>query len=139
MVTEPIIAAIYLRSAVSDDNAIAWQRSRCEAFSAARGWRISEVFIDNGTSGECDRSGLQALRAHLQDGGARIVLVDDVVRLARDPDLLDTFCRDCEQAGASIYTVDGDFDMASPTRLAATADFLDRLWSEHQVTNARRQ
>ena len=137
--TEPTIAAIYLRSAVSDDNAMAWQRSRCEAFSAARGWRISEIFSDNGTSGEQDRSGLQALRAHLQDGGARIVLADDVVRLARDPDLLDTFCRDCEQAGASIYTADGEFDMASPTLLAATADFLDRLRFDEQVTNARRQ
>ena len=111
--TEPTIAAIYLRSATFIHTTSAEQLSRCQAYAAAQGWQISEVFGDDGVSGTQDRAGLQALRAHLQDGEARIVLVDNVGRLSRDPDLLGVFYRDCEQAGAAIFTVDGRFDMTS--------------------------
>ena len=137
--TKPTTAAIYLRTAAFIQTTSAEQLSRCQAYAAAQGWQISAVFSDSGASGMQDRAGLQALRAHLQGRGAGIVLVDDVVRLSRDPDLLRAFCRDCEQAGASIFTVDGEFDLALFTEPAATTDIRDRMSSEHQLTKARRQ
>lgn len=111
--TEPTIAAIYLRSAANFHTTYAEQLSRCRAYTAARGWQISEVFRNDGASGTEERAGLQALRAHLQDGCAAIVIVENVGLLSRDVELLGAFCRDCEQAGAAIFTVNGRFDMTS--------------------------
>ena len=139
LLTQATLFAIYLRSGAFIQTASAEQLFRCQAYAAAHGWQISAVFSDNGASGMQDRAGLQAMQTHLQGGGAGIVLVDDVVRLSRDPDLLQAFCRDCEQTGASIFTVDGEFDMASLSEPAATTDSRDRLSSEHQPADVRRQ
>lgn len=49
--TEQPVATLYLRSATHDDDSIAEQSRICAEHAAAQGWRVGEIFIDNGASG----------------------------------------------------------------------------------------
>ncbi|SFH48732.1 Resolvase, N terminal domain [Palleronia marisminoris] len=98
-----MIAALYLRSAVSDDDAIAEQHRVCAAHAVAQGWRIGEIFIDNGVSGvRDDRPGIEALRDCLQEGRASVVVAEDGARVCRDVVMLGEFYGFCDALGVEV-------------------------------------
>ena len=49
--TDRPVAALYLRSAAANADAIAEQRRLCTEYAAARGWSVGEIFVDDGVSG----------------------------------------------------------------------------------------
>ncbi|MBJ3764376.1 recombinase family protein [Maribius pontilimi] len=110
--TDQTIAALYLRSATSNDAAIAEQRRYCTEHAAAQGWRIGEVFVDNGASVVRDRPGLAALRDCIKQGRAQIALAANPASIARDPEMLSDFSQFCETNGARIAYVDAPGDFA---------------------------
>jgi DNA invertase Pin-like site-specific DNA recombinase len=98
-----MIAALYLRSAVSNDDAIAEQRSVCTAHAVAQGWQIGDIFIDNGVSGVSDdRPGLDALRDYLRDGSASVLVAEDGTRLFRSISKLAEFVGFCGSLGVEL-------------------------------------
>lgn len=98
-----MIAALYLRSAVSNDDAIAEQYKVCAEYAVARGWRLGEVFADNGVSGVADeRPGLQALRECLRECRASVVVAADASRLCRDVEKLGEFYGFCDALGVEV-------------------------------------
>ena len=98
-----MIAALYLRSAVSDDDAIAEQYKVCAEYAVARGWSLGEVFADNGVSDvRDDRPGLGALRDCLRDGRASVVIAADGARVCRDVVKLGEFYGFCDALGVEV-------------------------------------
>jgi len=98
-----MIAALYLRSATQNDDAIAAQHRVCTAHAVARGWSVGETCIDNGVGGIDEyRPGLNALRDCLRDGRASILIAEDGARLFRDMDKLGEFFGFCEALGVEV-------------------------------------
>ncbi|HEY3412818.1 MAG TPA: recombinase family protein [Armatimonadota bacterium] len=91
MLTAPP-SVIYVRVSserqVRDGNGLLSQEQRCRAYSQARGYRVDDVFRDEGVSGALlDRPGIQELLAYLRShrgAGEVVVVVDDISRIARD-------------------------------------------------------
>jgi DNA invertase Pin-like site-specific DNA recombinase len=99
---DTLIAAIYLRSAATNDDAIAEQRGRCTTRVCAAGWKVGEIFIDNGVSGMRDRPVLVALRACIRERRAQIVVATDADRIFRDIDVLGDFGQFLRCEGVSL-------------------------------------
>lgn len=85
---DTLTAALYLRAAATNDDAIADQRARCTNHAISAGYSLGEVFVDNGASGLRDRPGLAALRACIEAGRAQVVVATDPDRIARDFEFL---------------------------------------------------
>ncbi|CUH39179.1 hypothetical protein JSE7799_01900 [Jannaschia seosinensis] len=98
-----MIAALYLRSATSNDYAITEQHKDCAEYAVARGWSLGEVFVDDGESGMADeRPGLQALRECLREGRASVVVAEGASRLHRDVEKLGEFYGFCDALGVEV-------------------------------------
>lgn len=99
-----MIAALYLRSATRNDDAIAEQHRVCTEHAKTRGWSVGEIFVDNGTSGVCDdRPKLGALRDCLREGRVSVVITADAARVFRDLDKLDDFIDFCHAMGSELW------------------------------------
>jgi site-specific DNA recombinase len=132
-------AVIYLR--ISDDRdgtglAVDRQREACRQLCAARGWTVTDEYVDNSVSATNGvRPEWTRLIADARTGHCDVIVtwaVDRLVRLIRDLDtLLD--------AGVKIATVQGDLDLTTPqgelvgTILAAVARNEVRQKSARQV------
>jgi DNA invertase Pin-like site-specific DNA recombinase len=80
-------AAIYARSAVKNEAAIATQVAEARAAAEGMGLVIPDwlVFVDNGASGAMvDRPGFDDMMAHVENGDFRHLFVRDLSRLSRD-------------------------------------------------------
>ena len=104
--TDTVTAALYLRSAAINDNAIADQRARCTAQMITAGYSLGDVFVDNGVGSLGDRPGLAALRAYVEQGRAQVVLVTDPARIARDVETVTEQERFFERHGVKLVYVD---------------------------------
>ncbi|WP_147115365.1 recombinase family protein [Tateyamaria sp. syn59] len=96
------VAALYLRSASTNDVAIEEQRRICTALAESQGWRIGETVVDNGVGGMRDRPGLTALRTCIAEGRAQIALATEPVRIARDPKMIKDLVDFCAAHGAEL-------------------------------------
>src|SRR6476619_2611006 len=82
-------AVIYCRVSsdrqVSEGHGLDGQERRCREYAAAHGYRVLQVFRDEGASGgTIDRPALKALFAFLSaHGDVNLVLFEDVSRIAR--------------------------------------------------------
>ncbi|CUH38610.1 hypothetical protein JSE7799_01437 [Jannaschia seosinensis] len=122
-----MIAALYLRSATQNDDAIAEQHRSCAAHAAGRGWTVGEVFTDNGYNGlRDDRPGLGALRECLREGRASVVIAEDGVRFFRDLDKLADFAASCEAQGAKLSCVQGIGSMKNLMQRLIKEDIAER-------------
>ncbi len=85
-------AVIYARvsstAQVTRGHGLGSQETRCRDYARHKNYEIAEVFRDEGVSGGLiDRPGMQAMLSYLRKeskGGAVVVLIDDISRLARD-------------------------------------------------------
>lgn len=76
--------------------------------ASRQGLEILQVFHDEGSSGasgDAVRPGLAALLAALEDGGAEVVIVAGLDRLARDVVLQETICARLAKRGISLVSV----------------------------------
>ena len=119
---DEIKAALYLRSAAHNDDAIEEQRRLCGEYAAARGWRIVATFLDNGASDvRADRPGLQALRQYVREERPTVVLVTEVARIARDLETLNDFLDFCVDHGMEIACVTGPAALLDRSRRRTSA------------------
>ena len=87
MTTNNKTTAIYVRTAVHNrtgDHGLAAQEQACRIYAAARGWRVGEVFADEGIAGTPrDRPGMNRLLTAARDGVVERVLITRPDRLSR--------------------------------------------------------
>jgi len=85
--TQDKTTAIYVRTAVhsrTGDQSLAAQEQACRAYAAAQGWRVGEVFADEGASGmRRDRPGMNRLLTAVRDRVVERVLIARPDRLSR--------------------------------------------------------
>jgi len=105
---DKITAALYLRSATDNEDAIEHQRRLCTKHAAEEGLRIAATFVDKAVSGvKVDRPGLNVLRQFVREGRANLVLVASPDRIARDFRLLKDIVSFCDDHGARIASAAG--------------------------------
>ena len=111
--------AIYVR--ISEDRegeglGVARQIEDCQAYAAARGWEVAEVYIDNDASAYRGKFRPQYRRMldDIRAGGLDGVIVYHIDRLTRSPKELEEFIEVCDQAKVgSLATVTGELDLGS--------------------------
>lgn len=98
-----MIAAIYLRSATTNDNSIAEQLQICTEHAHVQGWDIGDVFIDNGISGvRADRPGFNELRSCVREGRAAVIIASGPDRFSRDLEQIYEFKSWCDELEVKI-------------------------------------
>ena len=121
VVAEPLKRAIiYLRVSTSrqatrngeaEGYSIPAQRSACERKVADLGGEVVREFVDAGASARsADRPGLQALLAHVSEGGVDYVVVHKLDRLARDRADDVMILAKIRTAGATLVSVTEQID-----------------------------
>jgi DNA invertase Pin-like site-specific DNA recombinase len=93
------------------------QESKCRQHAERMGWKVLEVFRDEGVSGKDTverRPGLKALIAKAKETGA-VVVVYSISRLARRQRLLYQLLDEREGEGLSVSSATEAFDTTTPT------------------------
>jgi len=130
-------AALYFRQSLDVQEGIDRQRFRCRALAQARGWEITDEYIDNDTSASKNRGPTTAWAKMLTDAGSGrfdVVIAVDLDRLLRSIRDLVTLT----DTGAKVLTVDGEIDLTTAdgefraTMLAGIARFEARRKGERQ-------
>lgn len=116
MSNKPRRAALYLRVS-TDGQTVDNQRLALEAVCEQRGWKVMQVYADNGVSGakgRPQRPGLDALLKDAARGRCDVVLAWALDRLGRSlVDLLDTL-GEWEAAGAALVLHQQAIDTTTP-------------------------
>ena len=99
--------AIYVRTAVPDDEAASRQRLACAAFidqHAELGWRRTDApYQDVGASGmTLDREGMTSLLADADAGRFDVLVIRDVARLSRSQLQLQQILNRLRQSGVEV-------------------------------------
>lgn len=102
-------AVIYCRSATlhlqEKDNAIDYQKQRCQDFAKSKGYTVTDCFYDYGVSGSSmDRPSLQKMLQFLNSANEKnyIVLVDNINCLARSVQAHVQIMNAIHEAGATL-------------------------------------
>jgi DNA invertase Pin-like site-specific DNA recombinase len=104
---QTITAVIYARTACRA-NGIEPQIAALETLAASSGCVAVATFADWGVSGNtAERAGLQDLLSYLEGHPATYLLISNVCRLARDPQLLIQILDRLSLTGVQIITLDG--------------------------------
>lgn len=128
----PVKTVIYARQSMDNAEGIERQLERCRLLASARGWEVSQEFVDNAVSASKSREGAWQ---DLLSSGAKVVIAVDLDRLLRSTKDLITL----EEAGLRVLTVDGEIDLTTAdgefraTMLAGIARFEVRRKSERQI------
>lgn len=116
MASKPKRAALYLRVS-TDGQTVDNQRLALETVCEQRGWKVMQVYSDNGVSGakgRTQRPGLDTLLKDASRGQFDVVLAWALDRLGRSlVDLLDTL-GELEAAGASLVLHQQAIDTTTP-------------------------
>src|SRR5262249_32685746 len=136
-------AALYARVSTGDQTP-APQLEALHAFSAARGWRVTE-YVDHGVSGARERRpGLDVLLAAVRARRVDVVACTKLDRLARSTRQLVTLAGEFEALGVELVVLDQAIDTTTPAGrllfhvLAAIAEFERGLIRERVVGGGRR-
>ncbi|WP_084815908.1 recombinase family protein [Frondihabitans sp. Leaf304] len=130
-------AALYFRQSLDIQEGIDRQRDRCLSLAKARGWAVSEEYVDNDTSASKARGANTAWARLLRDARAKkcdVVIAVDLDRLLRTIGDLVTLT----DTGVKVLTVDGEIDLTTAdgefraTMLAGIARFEARRKGERQ-------
>ena len=110
-----INAVIYARTSLDCPMAAEGQIERLNAVAGEHGWKVSKIFVDRPMPAKkgCERrAGEDALRASIQDGGVKKVLLWSIDRLGRSLVELVGFWEMCRTAGIGLYFRDQGIDTA---------------------------
>jgi DNA invertase Pin-like site-specific DNA recombinase len=110
MASSIVDAAVYYRmSTPKQEDSIDRQRSTCEPYAAAHGYKIVAEYADEGIAGDefAKRGDLQRLLKDARDGRFRVILVDEPSRLSRQNvmEFIATVAYPLQAAGVSLDTV----------------------------------
>lgn len=102
------ISAVYARTAVSDEQQLAWQVGYCTAYCRSRGWTRVMTYADDGCSGVhlAERSELARLLDDARAGLIDRLVVEDMHRLARSPSELTWIVAQFRTCRVAIHIVD---------------------------------
>ncbi|WP_260064351.1 recombinase family protein [Ruegeria sp. B32] len=82
------------------------QIRECSAHAKREGWKITEIFQDQGISGAtAERPGYQALLAAVQARAVDIVLIEHIDRLARDTEHMTAFYKAATHEDVEIHSL----------------------------------
>lgn len=101
-------AAIYIRTASTEshDVNLTDQRASAEDFAAARDWSVVDVFTDAGYSANrIARPGLNAMLAAARSGAFDVLVVADLQRLGRKPEMLAAMLRVIGKTGVEVVAM----------------------------------
>lgn len=114
----------YLRvsgAAQIDGDGFERQLLACQAYAAANGYEIVEVFKEMGVSGTKeldDRPALSELLAALEENGIKVVICEKLDRIARDLMIQETIIGDMQKHGYTlISTTEPDLCSDDPSRV----------------------
>ena len=145
---EPVVrACIYTR--ISSDPSgqragVERQRVDCEAYCAARGWDVAEIFCDNDVSayGNRPRRAYEGMLAAVEAARIDAIVTWHNDRLHRSPKELEAFIDLVERSGIRLAVVTGgDYDLTTPDgRLSARiVGAVARKESEDRSRRVRRK
>lgn len=109
-------AAFYLRVS-TDQQTVENQRQALDTVAARRGWRIVQVYADEGISGAKGRDKRPAFDAVLKDAARRrfdVLMVWAIDRLGRSTATVATALADLDGAGVAIYADREGMDATTP-------------------------
>ena len=110
MTTQDKTTAIYVRTAVHNktgDQSLAMQEQACRTYAAALGWRVGEVFADEGIAGtRRDRPGMNRLLGAVRDGMVERVLMTRPDRVSRSHADIKAILRELEARGVECACVE---------------------------------
>ena len=110
MTAQDKTTAIYVRTAVhsrTGDQSLGMQEQACRAYAAAQGWRVAEVFADEGTSGvRRDRLGMNRLLTAVRDRVVERVLIARPDRLSRSYTDIKAIVDEMEAQGVECVSVE---------------------------------
>ena len=142
-----ITAAVYCR--ISDDRTgeglgVRRQADDCNAYCAARGWVVADVYVDNDISAYSGRRrpAYQRLLDDIAAGTVNAIVAWHPDRLHRSPVELESFIELVEASGARVGTVKaGEYDLSNPTgRMSARiVGAVAKHESEHKAERIRRK
>lgn len=108
-VNKCIKAAIYIRTAASNEAAAAEQRKECREYIERKGYVFAGEYVDMGTSGIRNiRSALDAMTIDAHIGEIDRIIVLSMSRLSRSAKEASTFCADLQSScGVIVESVEG--------------------------------
>lgn len=135
-------AAIYARYSSENQRpeSITDQVESCRKLATERGYEISSehIFSDEASSGaRSDRSGLAALRAAAEQGAFRVVLVDDLSRLARNTLLMLSILEEFRFHGIRVVSVADGLDTEDEESTVGIQ--VRGIFNELQLTDLRKK
>ena len=109
-----IRTVIYSRTATTEAGHAAEnlknQEIACRGYATQRGYDIVEMFTDEGFSGmSTTRPSLQAMLSFLRENPGHVVLVGDLFRLSRSPEVLLELQNAIARAGGTLDALGFDF------------------------------
>ena len=120
MTTHNRTTAIYIRTAVHNrpgDQGLPAQERACRAYAAVMGWRVGQVFADDGATGaRRDRPGMSRLLAAVRDGIVERVLVARPDRLSRSHADIKAILHEMERRGVECVSVEQPTDLRASQR-----------------------
>lgn len=135
-----LTAAIYARISTDDqsDYSLDAQERACRAEVERRGWRLHDIYIDEGISAKNDkRPALQRLRADVINGRVQVVIVHKTDRLMRNLRLLLEFIEVIRDHKASFVSVMENIDLTTPMGWAMFQ--VHGVFSELHINNLREE
>jgi hypothetical protein len=104
--------AVYCRSAIYDEVAVARQERQCREYAAGYGYEIGKAYRDCGVSGvTLVRPAMSELTADIKSGTIGAVVTQDIARIARNFALVSEWRELLRANGAKFITLaDGDID-----------------------------
>lgn len=109
MTQQQIRAAVYIRTAASNEAAAAEQRKECMQYIERKGYKFVKEYADIGTSGLTNtRSGFDAMTIDAHIGEFDRIIVVSAARISRSAKEAIAFCADLrESCGVIIESVEG--------------------------------
>jgi DNA invertase Pin-like site-specific DNA recombinase len=107
--------ALYCRSAIPDDSAVAMQEQRLRQYGDENGYMNPVCYIDNGASGSnFNRTAFNRLTADIESGDVNCVITSDFARLSRNIIQLDEWLKQMDDMGVRVISVGDMYGSFNP-------------------------
>jgi DNA invertase Pin-like site-specific DNA recombinase len=117
-------AAIYCRTAISDEVAISEQEQTLRRYAAGQLFAIGGIYRDNGESGaSLNRPAFKQMMSAIMNGTINCVIATDFSRLSRNYIEFDKWLTEMRERNVRIVIVNDAYDSAKPIDASLLAGF----------------